>query len=332
MRSDPDQNRDVVGRIIRAAGRREVAPAAIRERAWAAASATLQDKRRVHRQQMLWRVSAAAAVVVAVIGLAFGILRNGPPLPAALSDQYVGDAEFRATGQEPWSALVRDRKLLAGSELRTGRGGRVGLVLAQGVSLRLDELTIVHLASSTRVELLAGTVYVDARSAAQSIEVLTPVGVTRDIGTQFEVRYRNQEHRVRVRQGAVLMQIGSQEYRGEAGEQLLVSPGGEFQRAVIATGDASWDWVQLVVRSPDIENRPLSEFLAWVARETGRPVRYESTDVQSLTETTILHGSVRNLAPLPAAQAVLATTDLDLVILADGSLLVKGRNRGDQIR
>ena len=111
-----------------------------------------------------------------------------------------------------------------------------------------------------------------------------------------------------------------------------IRPAGEVQRAVIATDDSSWEWVQLVVRTPDIENRPLSELLEWVARETGRPMRYESPAVRALTQSTILHGSIRNLAPLPAAQTVLATTDLDLEILADGSLLLKGRNRGGQFR
>jgi ferric-dicitrate binding protein FerR (iron transport regulator) len=228
--------------------------------------------------------------------------------------------------------MVRDRKLPVGSEVRTGRGGRVGLVLARGASLRLDELTVVRLAGATRVEVVAGTVYVDSRVAGDAIEVITPVAVTRDIGTQFEVRYRDREHRVRVREGVVLMRLGGQDYRGGAGEQLLVSPSGSVQRAAIAVDDASWEWVQLVVRTPDIEDRPLSELLEWVARETGRPIRYESPSVQALTRSTILHGSVRNLAPLPAIQTVLATTDLDLAILDDGSLLVKSRDQGGRIR
>jgi ferric-dicitrate binding protein FerR (iron transport regulator) len=152
------------------------------------------------------------------------------------------------------------------------------------------------------------------------------------VGTQFEVRYQQSGQRVRVREGAVLLRLGNREYRGGAGEQLLVSPVGTVRRAVIASADSSWEWVQLVARAPDIESRPLSELLTWVARETGRPLRYESVAVRSLAQSTILHGSVRNLAPLPAAQTALATTDLDLEILADGSLLVKGRYRGDQLR
>lgn len=105
-----------------------------------------------------------------------------------------------------------------------------------------------------------------------------------------------------------------------------------MERAAVAIDDSSWEWVQLVVRTPDIEDRPLRDLLDWVSRETGRTIRYESPAVQALTRATILHGSVRNLAPLPAMQMVLAITDLELAILDDGSLLVKSRDQGDQVR
>ena len=57
----------------------------------------------------------------------------------------------------------------------------------------------------------------DSRVAGDTVEIITPVAVTRDVGTQFEVRYRDMEQRVRVREGAVLMQLGNQEYRGRRG-------------------------------------------------------------------------------------------------------------------
>ena len=331
MSSDPRQDMDLLGRIVRAAGRRETAAPEIRDRAFAAASATLQIKLRSRRQRTLWRTAAAAAVLAAV-GIGFATLQYRQALPVALSDQFVGEATFRSDAGSSWAPLARDRRLLAGSQLRTGRGGRVGLILVQGASLRLDELTDVRLLSPSRVEVLAGTVYVDSSATADTIEVVTPVGVTRDVGTQFEVRYRDRAQRVRVREGAVLMQVGTGEFRGVAGEQFLVSPTGGVQRAALATTDGSWEWVQLVARAPDIENMPLSALLEWAARETGRPVRYESDAVLALTRSTILHGSIRNLAPLPAVQTVLATTDLELEILPDGSLLVRGRDRGDDIR
>ncbi len=331
MSTDPRQDLDLLGRIVRAAGRREAAPPEIRDRVFAAASATLQIKLRARQQRVLWRMAVAAAVLAAV-GIGFVTLQSGPTMPVALSDQFIGEAAFRGEEGGSWAPLARDRRLQAGSQVRTGRGGRVGLILVQGASLRLDELTEVRLTAPSRVEVLTGTVYVDSRAAGETIEVVTPVGVTRDVGTQFEVRYRERAQRVRVREGAVLMQVGTGEFRGVAGEQFLVSPTGGVQRAAIAPNDGSWEWVQLVARAPDIEDMPLNELLEWLMRETGRTVRYDSVAVRALTRSTILHGSIRNLAPLPAVQTVLATTDLELEILPDGSLLVKGRGRGDDIR
>jgi len=332
MNSKPGQETDVLGRIIRAAGRREPAPRETRDRVFAAASAALETKLGERRRRLPWRAAVAAAVALVAVGIGYTTLNIGRVLTVALSDQFIGDATFRTQDDEPWATMVRDRKLPAGSEVRTGQGGRIGLVLARGASLRLDELTQVRLVAPTRVEVIAGTVYVDSRVAGAATEVVTPVAVTRDVGTQFEVRYRDSAQRVRVREGAVLMQTAGQEFSGSAGEQLLLSPAGELERAPIARDDPAWDWVQTVARTPDIDDQPLSVLLEWVGRETGRTIRFESPAVQALARRTILHGSVRNLAPLPAIRTVLATTDLDLAILEDGSLLVKTREQGDRFR
>lgn len=331
MSADPESGIDVLGQVIRAAGRREPAPDALRDRVFAAAASTLEAKLGGQRRRTVWQ-TAAAAVLVAAVGA--GVLSDwtGESPPVALSDQFVGEATYRAGGRGPWLPLLRDRRLRAGSEVRSGAGGRVGLVLARGASLRLNEATAVRLVGPTRVEVMTGTVYVDSRVVGAPVEIVTPVAVTRDVGTQFEVRYQDSVQQVRVREGAVLMRLGGTDYRSRAGEQLLVSAAGTVERSVIPVSGASWEWVQLVSRAPEIENRPLTELLDWAARETGRPVLYESSDVQAQAQATILHGSVRNLTPLPALQAVLATTDLELAILDDGSLLVKGRAWGGQVR
>ncbi|MEZ5565873.1 MAG: FecR family protein [Gammaproteobacteria bacterium] len=333
MTSASDESTDVVGKIIRAAGRRAVAPEATRDRVFAVASAALEVKLSARRRQVLWRSAMVASVALMVIGIGLAWLQNRPAMPVAISDQFIGEVAYRASVQDKWTLLIGNRRLPADSQVRTGRSGRVGLILAQGASLRLDQDTVVRLAGTTTVELLTGTVYVDSRTVGSAINIVTPNGVARDVGTQFEVRYIDGEERIRVREGAVLFTLGNeQQYRGRAGEQLSVSSTGQVQRTTVAIDDASWDWVQLVARAPEIDNRPLSELLDWVARETGRPIQYESAAIQALAKSTILHGSVRNLAPLAAAQTVLATTDLDSEILPDGSLLVKGRDRSDQLR
>ena len=71
---------------------------------------------------------------------------------------------------------------------------------------------------------------------------------------------------------------------------------------------------------------PVTELLNWVARETGRSIRFQDAEVKRRAAATILHGSIRHLAPLDALTIMLATTDLDYVELADGTLLIQSRS------
>jgi hypothetical protein len=88
---------------------------------------------------------------------------------------------------------------------------------------------------------------------------------------------------------------------------------------------AEWRWVESIATAPDVNDQPVMELLDWVARETGRPIRFKDAEVERRAASTILHGSVRNLAPLDALSLMLATTDLDYVELTDGTLLIQAR-------
>ena len=59
-----------------------------------------------------------------------------------------------------------------------------------------------------------------------------------------------------------------------------------------------------------IDRQPLSQFLDWVARKTGRRIEYSSPQTRDRAEHLILRGSVGTLAPEDALSAVLATTPL----------------------
>ena len=77
--------------------------------------------------------------------------------------------------------------------------------------------------------------------------------------------------------------------------------------------------------APEINEQPVTELLEWVARETGRPIRYKDSEVERRAATTILHGSIRHFAPLEALGVMLATTNLEYVELPDGTLLIQTR-------
>ena len=79
-------------------------------------------------------------------------------------------------------------------------------------------------------------------------------------------------------------------------------------RAAVSPQDARWQWATSIAPVFEIERQPLSQFLDWVARETGKHLEYADDEVRARAEQLILRGSVRDLAPEQALAAVLATT------------------------
>ena len=66
--------------------------------------------------------------------------------------------------------------------------------------------------------------------------------------------------------------------------------------------------------------------LNWVACETGKRVIFEAPGVRLKVSNTILHGSVRNLPPLEALDVMLATTDMDYILLDSSVILIRLRD------
>ena len=113
-----------------------------------------------------------------------------------------------------------------------------------------------------------------------------------------------------MREGRVIVEGESGGHIANAGDQLNVSLDGSVQQLSISPSDDGWSWASGIAPSFTIENASLSEFLKWVARETGRPLIYESPRAQASATSVVLRGSVEGLEPEVALTAVLATTPL----------------------
>ena len=150
-------------------------------------------------------------------------------------------------------------------------------------------------------------------------------GTARDIGTQFEVSSRGEELRLRVRDGRVRLSHGEVQTDGRTGEEIVIAGDGPWQKRGFPPRDPYWGWVEVVAPAPDIDGEPVRTLLDWVVRETGRPLRFASPDVERLASTTRLHGTIRHLPPMDALAATLATTDLGFEVLADGTILIDSR-------
>jgi ferric-dicitrate binding protein FerR (iron transport regulator) len=168
-------------------------------------------------------------------------------------------------------------------------------------------------------------VYVDNATSAP-LEVVTATATARDLGTQFEVRYDRGSYRLSIREGSVLLlRRGGSEARGAAGEEIRFAGSGPLRVGRVAPDDSRWRWVEDVAPPPDIDGKPVQVLLDWVARETGRQVRFADAEVARMASRTTLHGTIRRLAPLEALEVMLATTDLAHQVLPDGTILITSK-------
>ena len=123
--------------------------------------------------------------------------------------------------------------------------------------------------------------------------------------------------RLRVREGSVSIDQGGRSLVGTAGEQIMIDDFGGVSRSPIERASVDWAWAEAVAPVPDVDGRPATELIGWVARETGRRLRYESPAVEERAASVILHGNIHHLPPLAALEAMLATTDLEYVLEGD---------------
>jgi ferric-dicitrate binding protein FerR (iron transport regulator) len=207
------------------------------------------------------------------------------------------------------------RAALGQQTLRAGQSvearDNTALRLAGGGSLRLKAGSALTFIAVGELELRRGAVYVDfdPALARTALAIRTPHGVIRHLGTQYEVALLPAQLRLRVREGVVEVQ-GYTVARAQAGEQLTMDSSGAQQRHAIARHGADWAWVESLAGDFAAEGRNVGQLLHWVARETGRRIDFADEHVEQLVGQTILHGSIRGLAPDVALRAILATTTL----------------------
>ncbi len=267
------------------------------------------------------RPALALAASLAVAAIALGVFQSGTPTPAPVMATLtrLSGAVEAGVGAD-WQPVATGQSLTVGQQLVTGPRGKAALTLARGVTLRLDTDTRIALAGIDRVVVERGAVYldsdldsVDRPVASQSLRIESTFGSTRHLGTQYEVRVSPERMRVSVREGQVALTDGIRPETpvvAQAGEQLTIESTGALTRGTVDRQDPRWNWITDVTPPYAIEDRRLSEFLAWVCRETGRELVFASPQVKVAAEEIILRGSVAGLSPEAALTAVMATTNL----------------------
>ena len=323
-----------IARLLKASGGRERPSESLQRHVRAAVHAEWRAAvaQRGRTRQRIW-MAAAASVLALVAGLWVSQSRMAMPgaLVASVS-RMTGEVRSSPESSIAWlesarsSAVSSSRQMRAGETLQTGADGRVALAVAGNVFVRMDHDTRIAFIDAGRIEVRRGAIYVDAGtnpSATRPLLVQTPAGAVRHLGTQYEVRVLPAGTRIRVREGRVeLADASGASEQVSAGEQLLVTVEGVHRRDVSAPQDKDWSWVNEVAPPFDIEGRPLSDFLDWVARETGTHLVFADPGSEAEAASAVLHGSIAGLRPEEALQAVLPTTRLRGRRL-DGDLLIE---------
>jgi ferric-dicitrate binding protein FerR (iron transport regulator) len=282
---------------------------------WRVAVAAARRAAPVPARRGWQRPAMALAASLAVAAVALGVIQSRPPAtPVMVAKITRLGGPVEAGGAGNWQPVTAGQSLAVGQELVTGPEGKAALTLRHGVTLRLDTDTRIALAGIDRISVGRGAVYLDAGlqpAPGPGVRIDSAFGNTRHLGTQYEVRVTSDEMQVSVREGLVeLATANGKPMAAKAGEQLLISPAGAVERGVVDKRDPRWNWITDVTPPFAIEDRPLSEFLAWVCRETGRDLAFASPQAQTTAEGIILRGSVAGLSPDDALAAVMATTRL----------------------
>jgi hypothetical protein len=282
---------------------------------WRAACVARQRRRRF----TAWAAAAGIAVAAVAVWLARPLYLPSHGPVASLA-RVEGDVEYRGEPQDAWAQLPATATLRPGAELRTGATGRAALRLASGVEIRLDTGSRVAIDDAHRVELQRGGIYVDSGAgrpdASRDLELDTPTGTVRHVGTQYQAHILDDGLRVGVREGRVAVRLRDTETVGAAGEQLTIEADRVSRSALDPHGQA-WAWIGAVTPPFAIEGRSVDDLLAWAGRETGRQVAYASPAVAQRAHRIVLKGSVAGLTPDEAVTAVLSTTALRPVLETD---------------
>ncbi len=280
-----------------------------------------------YRRSIVLSAIALGAFVAAALVYALGFRDDRPSL--ATSGLVQGEVLVRAPGRSEWEPLRGiNAPIVPGTELRATEAGRLGLTLADGASLRLDAGTQVMIESARRFELTRGAAYVDvgATVVGEPYALATSFATVSEIGSQIEATVGDDSLRLRVRDGdARIVTSAGVDVTASTGEQLHVDGDGDLVRDYIMPHDGDWAWVETLAGTPIIDGRPLTQFLDWVARETGRPIRYDSPLTETSVGTAVLRGDAENLTPMQALDVMLSMTEFDYSLRWDGSIVIEPR-------
>ncbi|MCB1691543.1 MAG: FecR domain-containing protein [Pseudomonadales bacterium] len=322
--SDPNRHLDEqdIEALLRRVGPRQAPPSDMAETIRANVRQAWQAEVHARKRRRLAYFAAAASLIVAVaVVLMIDKPTPTPPVVAMVLVSSHGDTSI--VGDDGTSTEAIDGTGFGAATVTTGQDDLLSIELNRGAVVRMNADTSLHVDAAGVLRVNRGTIYVDTDASPNAALVVeTPFGTARDIGTRFEVKVDPDAWRVQVRDGHVQMQDGDATHDAVAGTRVEITANDLVTRSRVSADDESWRWAEAAAPGFSIEGASLSDFLRWVSRETGEPVRFASPDTEKEVKRTILHGSIEGLTPRESLRAVLATTDFKLVDDEPGTIAI----------
>jgi len=322
MSTEPDRS---IETLIRLAGERELPSDEATTRARDAAEQSWRRMlaTRPPRARSRIPLALAAALALVVLGVYAWTQREPAQPPVIVARVVALDGGAKVLRGRAAQLAKLGTELTSGAVLHTAEG-RAATSIADALSLRLDRGTRLRFDDRDHVTLLEGSVYVDSGGLGLGppLIIRTPAGDVRHIGTQFQVRVSGDTTSIRVREGRVALGRGDAIARTVAAGDALEVRGDEerWQHGLPSFGTA-WEWSAALAPALAIEDRPLAEFLAWMAREHGWQLHFSDEDLQRQAQQIHLHGSLDGLDAPAMLERVALVTGVPLA-LDDGVLSV----------
>ena len=328
-----EQDEEAVAQLVKLGGPRPSPPNERLDRLRAVAHAEWAHIVMMRRRRRA-RAIGAVAGLAAVLLLAIQLVRDRDPRSdvssavTATLTAATGQVERTRRGRiEPPPVLRIGDNVTGSDEVNTPGAVVAAFRLASGTSLRVNERTRLRIESATLVIVEAGAIYLDTSGAlsAMTIEVRTPVGVVRDLGTQFEVDVSELRTRVRVRDGEVVLTHAKSVTRATRGTEIVATADAVTTRAAPVFG-AEWGWVGRLPSPFDLSAHTLIDFLQWVSHETGYTFSFESEGLAQRARRMTVQGSIDGLTAEEALDAVLPATGLEYRV-RDGHVTIRTPSR-----
>ncbi len=220
-----------------------------------------RSSRRRDASRLLWAGAAAAMVLGVALVPALDVAdRAGRRARARRARLGRRRSRRRVTRGRP---LAENRASLAtGRRLRTRSTGALPSRSSSEVRCGLRRDTEVMLDAPGRLYCAARHDLRGQRprSGAARLEVVTPAGTARDIGTQFELQVTGSALRLRVREGSVALDRGGRTLTGAGGRtgfdrrlrrRYTVDPSRRTTQA--------WQWAESIAPMPDMDGKPAAD-------------------------------------------------------------------------